>query len=367
MNDSISYKEELSELDLSASKLPYIRRKILILGGQGVGKTSIIKRYKSNIYIDEYEPTIQITSKKVINFNNDYISLEIVDLEGQTENTIYTPNKFSFGYNGYVLVYDVRDIKSFDLIKKIYEQIAELSGNISKILVGTKSDKSLENNNNFGAREVSFDEGKKLAEKIHCPFIEVSSQDNKNIEEIFRLLLIEINKTESGVNLKHMKFLKIFQFFLHHQKLMINCYYINLIILIVISLILFYFGIYLDFSILHEKIIEQDNYYYFGIGFPFIVLGLWGIIINVSGIVGMKNQNVFLLRLNYMGLIFGIIFSLISICQYITINIFQDLESSNIMINIQFFIIIIIPMIIGIILCLIHKEIFLKDLKSYMA
>ena len=366
MNDSLSYKEELSELDLSSSKLPYIKRKILILGGQGVGKTSIIKRYKNNIYIDEYEPTIQVTTKKVINFNNDYISLEIVDLEGQTENTIYTPNKFSFGYNGYILVYDIRDRKSFDLIKKIYEQIAELSGNISKILVGAKSDKNLEINDNNEERQVSYDEGKKLAEKIHCPFLEVSSQDNKNIEEIFRLLLIEINKTESGVNLKQMKFLTIFQFFLHHPKLMIYLYYINSIILLLLSLTIFYFGIYTDFSIINAKEEDKDKYY-FGIGFPFIIYGLWGIIINVSGLIGMRNKDIFLLRLNYIGLIFCAIFSIISILQFISINYFQGLSLDEIMLNIQFFIIIIIPTIFGIILSLIYKVIFQKDLKSYMA
>ena len=36
-----------------------------------------------------------------------------MDLEGQTEYTIFSPNKFSVGYSGYILVYDVRSHKSF--------------------------------------------------------------------------------------------------------------------------------------------------------------------------------------------------------------------------------------------------------------
>jgi small GTP-binding protein len=361
MNDSLSFKEDISESDLSALNYSYTKRKILILGGQEVGKTSIIKRYKNNLYLDEYEPTIQQISKKVFNFNDAYIYLEIMDFEGQTEYTIFSPNKFSFGYNGYILVYDVKSSKSFELIKFIYEQINILSGNISKILVGTKCDKDLESNTYM--KQVSTEEGKNFAEKIHCPFLEVSSKDNINIEEIFRLLIIEINKTESGVNLTQIKFVKIFQFFLHHPKLMIYCFYINLLILIILSVIIFYVGIYKDFSL--KK--EDSDYYFFGIGFPYIILGIWGILINVGGIVGMRNKDIFLLKLNSLGLIYACIFSLFSIGKISLINKLQDLTSDKIMLNIYFFLIIIVPSIFGIILSSIYKVLYQKDLKSYMA
>ena len=222
MSDSLQLKDDISDSDLSTSNIPYTKRKILLLGGQGVGKTALIKRFKNNLFLDDYEPTIQITTKKVISLNNEYIDLEIVDLEGQTEYTIFSPNKFSFGYNGYMLVYDVTQEKSFELIKNIYDKIEYLSGKTSKILIGAKSDNNLDSSNS--EREVSTKEGEEFAEKIHCPFIEISSKDNKNIEEAFRKLLIEINKTESGVNLKSLKFRQLFQFFIHHPTMMINSY-----------------------------------------------------------------------------------------------------------------------------------------------
>ena len=95
--------------------------------------------------------------------------------------------------------------------------------------------------------------------------------------------------------------------------------------------------------------------------------GVWGILINVGGMVGMRNKDIFLLSLNYLGLIYGGIFSLISIIQIIIINYIQDLNDSDIMTNIWLFIIILIPSIFGIILSSIYKVIFQKDLKSYMA
>ena len=154
-----------------------------------------------------------------------------------------------------------------------------------------------------------------------------------------------------------------FSIFLHHPRLMIYCFYINLLILILLSIFIFYYGISLDFSLQNT---ENDNYC-FGIGFPYILSGVWGILINVGGMVGMRNKDIFLLSLNYLGLIYGGIFSLISIVQIIIINDNQGLKNSEIMQNICLFIIILIPLIFGVILASIYKVIFQKDLKSYMA
>ena len=363
MNDSLPYREDLSESDLRNSNIPYIKRKILLLGGQGVGKTAFIRRFKNNIYTEEYEPTIQITTKKVFLLNNDYIDLELVDLEGQTEYTIFSPNKYSFGYNAYMLVYDVRDNKSFELIKYIYEQINSLSGKTSKILIGAKSDKNLD----LGLvsdRQVPYKEGKKFADKIHCPFVEISSQDNKNIEEAFKLLLIEINKTESGINIKNLKFYKTYQFFIHHPILMTHCYYIILLFLFLISLFLIGLGIYIEIN--ENK--NNNDYYYFGIGFPFTILGFWGIIFNACGIYGMIIKNTYLIEMNYFGLYIGGTYLIISFIQTCIINnIYNYLGKDTIYIFISGFIFKILLLIAGIILSKIFKKIYQCDLQSYMA
>lgn len=363
MNDSSPYKEEISEADLRNSNIPFVKRKILLLGGQEVGKTSLIKRFKNNTFNEEYEPTIQITTKKVFTLNNNYVDLEIVDYEGQSEYSIFNPNKYSFGYNAYILIYDVQDKKSFELIKFIYEQINTLSGKTAKILVGAKSDNDIDSGTE-SYRQVLFKEGKKFADKVHCPFIEVSSRDNKNIEETFRLLMIEINKTEEGVNLKKLKFYKIFEFFIHHQRLTIYSYYINLIILFILSIFFIFLGISAEVSYNDNN--EEKNYY-FGIGFPFTVLGLWGILFNICGIYGMFSKNTYLLEMNYFGLIFGGIYLILSICQICIIDIIQEKEFSDIMKNIFLFLINILPIIAAVILSKIFTIIYQQDLQSYMA
>ena len=364
MNDSLPYKEDLSESDLRNSNTPYIKRKILLLGGQEVGKTAFIRRFKNNIYNEEYEPTIQITTKKVILLNNDYIGLELVDMEGQSEYTIFSPNKYAFGYDAYILVYDVQNKKSFELIKFIYEQINNLSGKTSKILIGAKSDKNLD----FGVmndREVSYKEGQEFADNIHCPFIEISSQDNKNIEEAFRLLLIEINKTEAGFNLKQLKFKKTYEFFIHHPKLMTNCYYINLIFLFLISLLSIFHGIYKEVDKDNNDNDNDNDKYIFGLGFPFIILGFWGIIFNGCGFYGMIIKNAYLIGLNRFGLIIDIIYLIISfveICIIYGVN--YNIED---IIFILVFIFNLLLLLSIIFLSKIFKTIYQKDLPAYMA
>ena len=363
MNDSSPYKEELSEIDLRNSNIPYVKRKVLLLGGQEVGKTSLIKQFKNNTFSEDYEPTIQITTKKVFSLNNNYVDLEIVDYEGQTEYTIFSPNKYSFGYSAYILVYDVQNKKSFELIKFIYEQINNLSGKTAKILVGSKSDNDLDSG--VGSdRQVPYKEAQKFADKIHCPFIEVSSKDNKNIEETFRLLMIEINKTESGVNLKKLKFYKIFEFFIHHQRLTTYSYYINLILLFFLSIFFMFLGISAEVSYNDKK--NKQNYY-FGIGFPFTVLGLWGLLFNICGIYGMFAKNTYLLEMTFFGLIFDGIYLIASTCQICIIDNIQNENFKNIMEIIFLFLINILPIIAAVILSKIFIIIYQQDLQSYMA
>jgi len=59
------------------------------------------------------------------------------------------------------------------------------SANISRILVGNKSD--LEEN-----RQVSTDEGKELAEHYNIKFLETSAKDCKNVEEAFITMAREL-------------------------------------------------------------------------------------------------------------------------------------------------------------------------------
>lgn len=61
------------------------------------------------------------------------------------------------------------------------------SSSVKKILVANKIDLKSE-----GLREISYDEGKKMAEKYNLKYLEVSAKEDKQIEDIFYILSKEI-------------------------------------------------------------------------------------------------------------------------------------------------------------------------------
>ena len=207
---------------------PLKRRKVLLLGGANVGKTALITRFIDKVFLDYYEPTLQSSQKKTISFHKESTELEIIDIDGCSEYTVFSYNKFARGFHGYLLVYNVTNKSSFELIKVINEKLNSLVGsNVPKILIGTHSD--LKEN-----REVDYVDGKMLAKRIGCPFIEVSSKEeeevNNQIKKAFLMLILEINKKDSNFNEDSINCLNTYLCFIHHKKCLRVFYYILMVI-----------------------------------------------------------------------------------------------------------------------------------------
>ena len=81
--------------------------KIILCGGQGVGKTSIITRYIEGDYKDEYFSTIGIDFKlHSMTFGGTKIKLQIWDTAGQERFQSLTTMHFK-GANGCICVADI--------------------------------------------------------------------------------------------------------------------------------------------------------------------------------------------------------------------------------------------------------------------
>uniref|UniRef100_A0A3B4WLX9 Ras homolog, mTORC1 binding n=1 Tax=Seriola lalandi dorsalis TaxID=1841481 RepID=A0A3B4WLX9_SERLL len=59
------------------------------------------------------------------------------------------------------------------------------------ILVGNKKDLHME-------RVISFEEGKALAESWNAAFLESSAKENQTAVEVFRRMILEVEKMEAG-------------------------------------------------------------------------------------------------------------------------------------------------------------------------
>ncbi|KAG8573346.1 hypothetical protein GDO81_012367 [Engystomops pustulosus] len=120
-------------------------RKIAILGYRSVGKSSLTIQFVEGQFVDAYDPTIENTFTKQISVNGQDYQLQLVDTAGQDEFSII-PQTYSIDINGYILVYSVTSIKSFEVIKVIHEKLLDMVGKVQVpiMLVGNKKDLHME-------------------------------------------------------------------------------------------------------------------------------------------------------------------------------------------------------------------------------
>ncbi|KAH6603366.1 GTPase [Trichoderma ceciliae] len=168
------------------------QRKVAIVGSRSVGKSSLAVQFVDGHFVDSYYPTIENTFSKTIQYKGQDFATEIVDTAGQDEYSILNSKHF-IGIHGYMLVYSVSSLPSFEMVQVIREKILNHLGteSVPIVIVGNKSDLRPEQ------RQVSPEEGKKLSEKFQCGWTEASARYNQNVGRAFELLIAQIEKSQN--------------------------------------------------------------------------------------------------------------------------------------------------------------------------
>lgn len=151
----------------------------MVLGSQGVGKTSVVIRYVGGMFSKAVSPTIGASFFTYKMTLNDYrIKLQVWDTAGQERFRSMAPMYYRKA-NAAMLVYDMTSADSFYDIK---DWVSELKKNIETpivmCLVGNKSDLS-------ESREVSTEDAMEYASSIGALFCETSALKNTGIDDAF--------------------------------------------------------------------------------------------------------------------------------------------------------------------------------------
>ncbi|XP_064397002.1 GTP-binding protein Rheb-like [Halichondria panicea] len=168
--------------------MPAKQRKIAVMGFMAVGKSSLVIQFVENQFVDSYEPTIENTFEKVVHYRGQEYLTQLVDTAGQDEYFLM-PQTYTVGIHGYILVYSVTSMKSYEVLKVIYDKLLDQMGTNKApiVLVGNKKDLHMQ-------RVISYDMGKKLANEWNSAFVESSAKQNEEVDTIFQRVLQEIEK-----------------------------------------------------------------------------------------------------------------------------------------------------------------------------
>ncbi len=150
-------------------------KKVVILGHFGVGKTSLIRRFVSDQFSDQYRVTIGVhISKKVVHLTDeDSVSLILWDLEG-TDRLDQIREAYLLGTHGVIFVFDINRPSTFQNLKEDLEIVKSKIHDRPTVVIGNKKDL------------VPEEEVSSLLEEHHIPYDYLTSaKTGETVEEAF--------------------------------------------------------------------------------------------------------------------------------------------------------------------------------------
>ena len=167
-----------------------LKYKLIVIGDELVGKTSIINRFKSNQFNAIYEPTVGLEFQSIpILIDDQSVNLLLYDMSGHQKFRSLIP-LYTIDANIILLIYDISKYESFNNIDKWYSSLNNLNKKeIIFAVVGNKCD--LDYN-----RKVQIEEAQKYANEHSCIFQEVSAMNGDGIQELFMNKLIDEIRTQ---------------------------------------------------------------------------------------------------------------------------------------------------------------------------
>lgn len=162
--------------------------KIVVIGDGASGKTSLITRYTQDQFGKQYDQTIGLDFflKRINVTENKNVTLKIWDIGGQTLGGNML-DKYIYGADGVLLVYDVTNHRSFENLEDWYEAVSKMvrDKKLHYALVANKSD--LEH-----MRNVTREKHNAFAKKHKFGSHYVSAKTGESVPICFKSLAADI-------------------------------------------------------------------------------------------------------------------------------------------------------------------------------
>ncbi|VBB29587.1 unnamed protein product [Acanthocheilonema viteae] len=164
------------------SKLPTY--KLVVIGEGGVGKSSLTIQFFQKHFVDYYDPTIEDQYIIHAEVDGQWVIMDVLDTAGQEEFSAMREQYMRNG-RGFLLVYSVTDVRSFEEAPKLFDQVLRVKDKTEYpvLLVANKIDL-------VSQRKVTEQQGRELADRLKVPYIETSAKDPPvNVDAAFHELV----------------------------------------------------------------------------------------------------------------------------------------------------------------------------------
>eukprot|EP01107_Rhizomastix_libera_P010417 TRINITY_DN26975_c0_g1_i1.p1 TRINITY_DN26975_c0_g1~~TRINITY_DN26975_c0_g1_i1.p1 ORF type:complete len:292 (+),score=35.79 TRINITY_DN26975_c0_g1_i1:15-890(+) len=179
----------------------YKEYKIGVFGLGGVGKSSIVIQFVQNIFIEEYDPTLDEDFRKQCDIDGELCMLTILDSYSFDNEFTALRDQYIRNSEGYMIVYSIASRFTFEECEAVYEQFLRVRdvSSVPVVVCGNKSDLEAE-------RQVTTQEGRQFATSKGADFFETSAKLRINIEESFFecVRLTESSRLPKFQNIIHM-------------------------------------------------------------------------------------------------------------------------------------------------------------------
>ena len=117
-----------------------IQKKICMLGGFAVGKTSLVARYVTSLFSEKYLSTVGVKiDKKQIAVDGKDVTLMLWDIYGQDDFQTVQASQLR-GMSGYLLVVDGTRRATLETARLMHQKAIEAAGPVPFILLLNKAD-----------------------------------------------------------------------------------------------------------------------------------------------------------------------------------------------------------------------------------
>ena len=150
------------------------------MGAQGVGKSASTVRFMEGYFVEFYDPIIEDSFRRRIEIDSEPVVVEFLDTAITFDNPALRDEYMRMG-DGFIVIYSINAKNSFDAAVELVERIKIVKKvqSFPLVIVGNMCDLEC-------VRQVTTQEGWKMASKHKAVFFETSAKFDVNIKDVMK-------------------------------------------------------------------------------------------------------------------------------------------------------------------------------------